>query len=294
MKGYKAFNSDLTCRGYQFEIGKEYTHDGKIAVCESGFHFCKSLADCYQFYPMSEDTRICKVEATGDVITEDNVKYCTNKIKILSEVSKPRVKSNLSESSSGYCNSGNRNSGNWNSGYCNSGDCNSGNWNSGNRNSGNWNSGNRNSGNWNSGDRNSGNWNSGYCNSGNRNSGSWNSGNWNSGVFNSITPKINMFNKATDWTYNDWYYSNAYNVMANCPYTTTKFIETSEMSDEEKERHPEHKTIGGYLKTIIIKQEDKQKWWDGLSDTYKQTVYDLPNFDADVFEQCTGIKVVIK
>ena len=258
MKGYKAFNSDLTCRGFQFEIGKEYVHDGKIAVCESGFHFCKSLADCYQFYPMSEDTRICKVEATGDVITEDNVKYCTNKIKILSEVSKPRVKSNLSESSSGYCNSG----------YCNSGDSNSGNCNSGNRNSGNW-------------------------NSGNRNSGDWNSGNSNSGIFNSITPKINMFNKATDWTYNDWYYSKAYDVMARCPYTTTKFIETSKMSDEEKEKHPEHKTIGGYLKTIIVTQEDKQKWWDKLSAINKQAVYDLPNFDADVFEQCTGIKAVI-
>ena len=80
--GYKAFNKDLTCRDYQFEIGKTYEHKGKIAVCESGFHFCKSLADCYQFYPMNEDTRICKVEALGEVLTEDNVKYVTNKIKI--------------------------------------------------------------------------------------------------------------------------------------------------------------------------------------------------------------------
>ena len=253
MKGYKAFNPDLTCRGFQFEIGKEYTHDGKIAVCESGFHFCKSLADCYRFYPMDESTRICEVKATGEVITEDNVKYCTNKIKILSEVSKPRVKSNLSESSSGYCNSG---------------DWNSGDWNSGNRNSGN-------------------------RNSGNRNSGDWNSGNRNSGVFNSITPKINMFNKATDWTYNDWYNSRAYNVMADCPYTYSNFISESDMSDEEKIKHPEYKTIGGYVKTFIVTQEDKQKWWDELSDSDKQAVYDLPNFDADVFEQCTGIKVVI-
>ena len=99
-----------------------------------------------------------------------------------------------------------------------------------------------------------------------------------------------MFNKPTDWTYNDWYYSRAYNVMANCPYTTTNFINASEMSDEEKERHPEYKTIGGYLKTIIIKREDKQKWWDELSDSDKQAVYDLPNFDANVFEQCTEIK----
>ena len=267
MKGYKAFNKNLTCRGYQFEIGKEYTHNGKIAVCESGFHFCKSLADCYQFYPMEEDTRICKVEATGEVITEDNVKYCTNKIKILSEVKNPRVKSNLSESSSGYCNSGDRNSGNGNSG-----DRNSGNWNSGNRNSGDRNSGNRNSGNWNSGD--------------------WNSGDRNSGVFNSITPKINMFNKATNWTYNDWYNSKAYDVMTTCPYTTTDFISVDRMSDEEKEKHPEHKTIGGYLKTVIIKQEDKQKWWNELSESDRQAIYDLPNFDADVFEQCTGIEII--
>ena len=274
--GYKAFNKDLTCIGYQFEIGKTYEHKGKIAVCESGFHFCKSLADCYQFYPMSEDTRICKVEALGEVLTEDNVKYVTNKIKILSEVKKPRVASNLSESSSGYCNSG---------------DCNSGNRNSGNRNSGNRNSGNRNSGDCNSGNCNSGDWNSGNRNSGNRNSGDWNSGNRNSGVFNSTTPTINMFNKETDWTYDDWYCSRAYDVMANCPYTYSNFISESNMSDEEKENHPEYKTIGGYIKTFIVKQEDKQKWWDELNDSDKEAVRSLPNFDAEVFKSCTGITV---
>ena len=294
--GYKAFNKDLTCRDYQFEIGKTYEHKGKIAVCESGFHFCKSLVDCYQFYPMNENTRICKVEALGEVLTEDNVKYVTNKIKILSEIKKPRVASNLSESSSGYCNSGDWNSGNRNSGYCNSGDWNSGNRNSGDRNSGDWNSGNCNSGDRNSGNRNSGYCNSGYCNSGdwnsgNRNSGDWNSGNRNSGVFNSVTPTINMFNKPTNWTYDDWYYSRAYDVMANCPYTYSDFISESNMSDEEKENHPEYKTIGGYIKTFIVKQEDKQKWWDELDDRDKEAVRSLPNFDADVFKSCTGITV---
>ena len=101
-----------------------------------------------------------------------------------------------------------------------------------------------------------------------------------------------MFNKATNWTYNDWYNSKAYDVMTTCPYTTTDFISVDRMSDEEKEKHPEHKTIGGYLKTVIIKQEDKQKWWNELSESDRQAIYDLPNFDADVFEQCTGIEII--
>ena len=61
MKGYKAFNKDLECRGMQYEIGKEYSLDDEPIICERGFHFCKSIADCYSFYEMSEDTRICEI-----------------------------------------------------------------------------------------------------------------------------------------------------------------------------------------------------------------------------------------
>ena len=286
MKGYKAFDKNLRCRGYQFEIGKEYKHDGKITICESGFHFCKSLIDCYVFYPMSEETRICEVDAIGEIVSdEDGVKYCTNRIKILSEVKNPKRKSNLSDTSSGYMNSGymnsgngnsgSRNSGNWNSGNGNSGsensgDNNSGNMNSGSRNSGSENSGNWNSGNGNSGNRNSGNGNSGSENSGNWNSGNWNSGNWNSGIFNTEkNPKIKIFDTLSDWTINDWYKSDAYRVMCDCPYTNPYFINKDNMTDEER----------------------KQKWWDGLSEADKQAVYDLPNFDANKFEMCTEIKI---
>lgn len=63
------------------------------------------------------------------------------------------------------------------------------------------------------------------------------------------------------------------------------------IKDEEKSNHPEYTTIGGYLKINAVTKEDKQKWWDNLSDEDKQAVYDLPNFDADRFEECTGIKV---
>ena len=281
MKGYKAFYKDLTCRGFQFEIGKEYKHTGKIKPCESGFHFCKSLADCYNFYSMSEDTRICEVEALGEVMTDDEIKYVTNHIKILKEVKNPREKSNLSKSSSGYCNSGY-----WNSGY----------WNSGNRNSGNKNSGYCNSGNRNSGDCNSGNRNSGYCNSGNRNSGNWNSGdwnsgNWNSGVFNTNKePRIFMFDKLSDWTIEDWNSSDARDILSNCPYSYSDFVYASDMTDEEKANHPEHKTIGGYIKVYTVTKADKQKWWDELDENDKQTIHKLPNYDEDKFIECVGIE----
>ena len=252
MKGYKAFDKDLRCRDMQYEIGQTYEMDGKIEPCERGFHFCKSLANCYSFYPTTEDTRICEVTALGDVKTDDEVKYCTNKIKIGREVKKPREKSNTSLSSSGYCNSG---------------DCNSGNWNSGNRNSGN-----RNSGDWTSGD--------------------WNSGNRNSGVFcTAKNPTIRIFDKDSDWTINDWLCSDARDVMDQCPYPYSNFIPAERMSDEEKDNHPEHKTIGGYVKVISVTQEDKQKWWDELTDEERQFVLDLPNFDSDKFCECTGIRV---
>ena len=251
-KYYKAFNRDLTCRGMQYEIGKEYTFDGEPIPCQQGFHFCKSITDVYNFYDMSEDTRVCEVKPLGDIVTNDEIKYCTNKIKIVKEVKNPRVKSNTSESNSGYCNSG----------YCNSGYCNSGN---------------RNSGDW---------------NSGNRNSGDWNSGNRNSGVFNTEkNPKIKLFDKESDWTFANWYNSNAYGVMAYCPYTHSYFINEFNMTDEEKAIHPEYKTIGGYVKTFIATKENKQNWWNNLSSEDRQSVYDLPNFDAYKFEMCTGIKV---
>ena len=346
MKGYKAFNNDLTCRGMQYEIGKEYVFDGKPIPCKQGFHFCETIADCYEFYPMSDDTRICEVEATGE-IAEDGVKRVTNVIKILAEITCDNLRKgntgtrnsgnrnsgnrNSGDSNSGNSNSGNRNSGDSNSGNRNSGDSNSGDWNSGYRNSGYSNSGNRNSGDWNSGDRNSGyrnsgdwnsgyrnsgdsnsgDWNSGYrnsgySNSGNRNSGDWNSGDrnsgyrnsgdWNSGyrnsgVFNTEKkPTIKMFDKESSWTYDDWYGSRARRIMEGCPYSYSDYIHADDMTDEEKENHPEHKTIGGFVKVFVATAEDKQKWWDSLSKEDKDEVKALPNFDADKFCKCVGIE----
>ena len=309
MKGYKAFDKNLKCIDFQYEIGKTYEMDGEIKCCERGFHFCKDLADCYRHYPMLDDTRICEVEAIGDIKTDDDIKYCTNKIKILSEVSDPKIKTNVSTSSSGYCNSGvynygdknsgdynsgngnsgdsnrgNRNSGRYNVGNDNSGNCNDGNlntgdWNTGDnnsgcRNSGSRNSGSNNSGYWNSGSYNSGDWNSGHWNSGDRNSGEWNCGNHHAGVFNCDTePKIRMFDKESDWTMKDWKDSKAYAVMLGYPFDKYSYKENEEPVP------------------IETTAEDRQKWWNELSEDDKNAVKELPNFDADKFYLCTGIKV---
>ena len=141
MKGYKAFLSDMTTMhgdNTVYEVGKTYTVEGEVKICENGYHFCKKCVDVYDYY--SKPCRICEVSVTGAVQTQGN-KSVGRRLKILRELTADEISS--------LCNSGNRNSGNWNSG----------NWNSGDWNSGNWNSGNWNSGNWNSGD-----WNSGYCN----------------------------------------------------------------------------------------------------------------------------------
>ena len=297
MIGYKAFNNDLTCKGMQYEIGKEYKMDEEPIPCERGYHFCKAIADCYVYYDMSDSTRICKVEAIGDIETDDNIKYCTNHIRILEEVTEEHIrKANVTSNSSGFCNSGyknsgNRNSGDSNSGSNNSGSKNSGNWNSGNWNSGVSNSGNNNSGNNNSGDSNSGDSNSGNWNSGSSNSGDWNSGNYNSGVFNTdIYPTIKMFDKTSSWTMDVWLTSIARGILKKCPRSCSMWVSGNDMTEEEKNKHPEYKTIGGYIKTYIATMDEKQKWWEGLSENDKEVIKALPNFDADKFCECVGIE----
>ena len=62
------------------------------------------------------------------------------------------------------------------------------------------------------------------------------------------------------------------------------------MTDKEKEKYPTFDTTGGYLK-VLDESETAQIWWDGLSEKNKETIKSIPNFDAEKFEKCTGIKV---
>jgi len=85
MFGYKAFNDDLTCKRFQYEIGKTYEMIGTPKCCFRGFHFCRNLDECFNYYYFG--SRICRVESLGLLDTEDEEKFCTNKIKILEELS---------------------------------------------------------------------------------------------------------------------------------------------------------------------------------------------------------------
>ena len=216
---------------------------------------------------------------------------------------------NSGDRNSGDRNSGDRNSGYGNSGDGNSGDRNSGDWNSGDRNSGDWNSGDWNSGNGNSGDRNSGYGNSGnsnsgysnsgYGNSGNGNSGDWNSGDWNSGygnsgygnstnretgIFNTTKGKIRCFNKETDLTWDEIIHPSFRKFYPN------KWIPESEMTDEEKKADPQFFVRGGYLKTYTW-EEAWANYWRDSDEEERQKVLNLPNFDAAIFKEITGIDV---
>ena len=296
MIGYKAFNKDLICRDMRYEVGKTYEMEEKPKVCEVGYHFYKSIANTYKYYNMCDDTRICKVEALGDIDTEDDVKYYTNKIRIVEEITEEWVrKGNASSSSVGYCNTGNRNTGNRNTGNSNTGDSNTGNRNTGNRNTGNRNTGYRNTGDWNTGDRNTGNKNTGNRNTGDSNTGDWNTGDRNTGYCNTDTPKVRMFNHDTDMEFGDNRLFRFRTIMSYCPCTYSDYISENNMSDKEKESHPEYKTIGGYIKTFVVTKEDKQRWWDEeVIDADKEFIKSLPYFDADIFEECTEIRVELK
>ena len=280
MKGYKVFNPDWTCRDFKYAVGQTYEMEGEPICCDRGFHFCTDLKDCFDYYKFDPNNKVAVVEALGAIDTEGD-KSCTNKITIVEEITWEEVLRlvNTGKGCSGLCNSGNRNSGDWNSGNRNSGD-----WNSGNRNSGNYNSGNYNSGNYNSGNYNSGNY-----NSGNYNSGNWNKTSFSSGVFNTEEGKILMFNKPSDWTYRNWLDSKARFLLNQIKHDLLEWVWSENMTDAEKEQHPEHTTTGGYLK-ILDESECGQKWWDSLSYDDKMVIASLPNFDVKIFEEITGIK----
>jgi len=189
------------------------------------------------------------------------------------------AKNNTGDDNTGYGNSGDRNSG-----YGNSGNGNSGNGNSGNGNSGYGNSGNWNSGNGNSGYRNSGDWNSGYGNSGYRNSGNWNSTNRESGIFNSKQGTVRMFNKDSGKTWNEIDHPHFNEFWLN------RWIDEDDMTDQEKSEQSAFHTRGGYLKTFEWGDAWKNFWRDTSKENRKKFL-DLPNFDAEVFKDITGIDV---
>ena len=268
--GFKVFQPDWTCSpsgGFkQYSCPGRFQQDGDLDMCGNGMHFCLNLADCFNYYSFNPDNKVAEVIAHGEVIQGDD-KCCTNDLEVVREISWQEVLTlvNTGKACTGRCNTGD-----WNTGDCNTGNRNTGNRNTGDCNTGNRNTGNRNTGDWNTGD--------------------WNLSSFNTGCFMTEEQPIMMFNKPSDWTFRKWLESDARWLLNHIPKNVTTWVYACDMTDQEKADHPEHKTTGGYLKTLD-EADAAQTWWDGLDQCKRDIILDLPNFDADIFFKCTGINV---
>ena len=81
MRAFKGFNKDLTCRGYQYEEGKEF-HTERAECCDTGFHACEYPLDCFGYYAPAHSV-FHEVELSGEMDKSgDNTKVCATDIKI--------------------------------------------------------------------------------------------------------------------------------------------------------------------------------------------------------------------
>lgn len=307
--GFKVFRPDWTCspngNTKQYTCPGKFEEEGELDVCGHGMHFCQIAADCFNYYSFDSSNKVAEVIAYGDVRTDGN-KSCTDKLEIVREITWDEVLRivNIGKNCTGYCNTGDCNTGDCNTGSCNTGDCNTGNrnigdWNTGGCNTGNYNIGGYNTGNCNTGGCNTGNRNTGYgntgdCNTGDYNTGNCNTGDWNkssfnTGCFNTEEQKIMLFNKPSSMTYCEWVNSDARDLLNQIPKNVVEWVHKENMTDTEKAAHPTYETTGGYLK-VLDESECGQLWWDALADYQKNIIKGIPNFDADIFFQCTGIR----
>ena len=296
MKGYKVFGKDWVCRDFKYTCPGKFEMDEEPVLCVRGFHFCKDLQECFKYYGSNEVEHVAEVDAYGDIDEDGGNKCCTNKIKIVKEIPLDKVyklynsgscnkgvyntgNNNLGDYNTGDRNYGSYNTGDRNHGYGNSGSSNIGYSNTGGHNYGNGNVGNGNHGSNNVGFDNYGNSNIGMCNIGYSNFGEYNNGDYNFGAFNTDGCKIYLFNKPTNWTMYDWVSSCESSIMELMPRRILNWI-----NQEDSEPHLE----------VVDKSKlvaDRQEWWNELPDVNKQKILNLPNFDPDIFKECTGIEV---
>ncbi|MFR6258927.1 MAG: hypothetical protein ACLULK_09140, partial [Anaerovoracaceae bacterium] len=85
MKAYKGFDKDLKCRGFQYEVGKDYEEE-RVELCDCGFHACENPMDVFNYYSPA-DSRYCEVKL-DDVSAEhgSDSKRCGKKINIGAEI----------------------------------------------------------------------------------------------------------------------------------------------------------------------------------------------------------------
>ena len=236
----KGMDKDMKCRGFQFEIGKEYKieHDGKpLKLCsDTVFHYCDNLQQVHGHYSCNEKklNRFFEIDVLGEEVTDGN-KCGSDHIKIVREIT-----GNELAAMKGMVNG--------NTGLFNTGD----------------------------------------SNTGDRNTGYGNTIDGSNGVF-CTEPDMNIriFNRPSEMSLRDFYRSRYYEALCSAPFLLTEWIPYTE---EEKKADPKKEMIGGYLKEYTMK-EAWENWWRKMSEEAKKIVQDIPNFDAKIFKEITGIEV---
>ena len=92
MKGYKGFSPGMVCRGKQYQENTEFT-EPEAKICESGMHFCPNPFDVWSFYPPADENgnlnEFAEVDAMDDPQTDDNIKYCSSRLRIGAKLDLP-------------------------------------------------------------------------------------------------------------------------------------------------------------------------------------------------------------
>ena len=188
------------------------------------------------------------------------------------------------KNNTGNRNTGDFNTGNYNTGNYNTGCSNTGYYNTGNYNTGHSNTGFNNTGNCNTGHSNTGNLNAGDLNAGDFNTGNWNTVNKETGFFNTIKSEtIRVFNKKCSTE--SWNNAKKPSFLF---FKVAEWVYSKDMSEKEKNDNPSYKTTGGYLKKLDYK-EAFQKSFAKASKEDIELLKKLPNFDAEVFKEISGI-----
>ena len=109
MKGYKVFDPGFICRDYDFKvdgiaIGTTHVFDGEPVLCESGFHFCTELQDCFNYYIIKKNMVVCEVEAEGCTDAKDGCsKRSCKKLTIVRQLTLEEVIPFITDSHFAYC-----------------------------------------------------------------------------------------------------------------------------------------------------------------------------------------------
>lgn len=264
----------------------------------NGMSFCRRIIDCVyehdfikSYYYNKFDYKIVEIEAYGDVKKVRKNHFVTNKLKILREISSVEIESfirNIGQECYGKGNNGSNNVGNENMGDYNHGNYNLGSYNIGSENIGDWNEGCHNYGNCNIGDCNRGSYNIGHCNMGDFNMVSHQNGCFN--TKGSEPGEFMMFNKRAHVTYDGWMRSCARETLLRMP-KSIEWIPLDDMQKKDRLLSLTCTTVKGALKSVEDLNKRRQTWWDTLSEKDRYYIRELSNFDQEIFEKCTGIKV---